>query len=169
MLAALAAALLLPVLYVGDSLGVGTLPGLAGRPGLAIEGDARVGRPSSEGVAVLRARLRPRHRVVVFDLGTNDWSVPELTKNLGRARRQAGARPLVVFTVNKPGAPPFNRAIRRFAARSSGVVLVDWHAVAWRGHLLASDGIHSSATGYAHRAALVAAVLARATRRARRP
>ena len=144
-------------MYVGDSLGVGTLPQLVARmPAVSFDGDTRVGRTSSEGLAVLRVRLRPRHRVVIFDLGTNDFSTATLTSNLHRARREAGERPMIVFTLNKPGAGPFNRALRAFAARAPDVELIDWRAQAARERLLGGDGIHASAAGYRRRAALVA-------------
>jgi hypothetical protein len=149
-----------PVVYVGDSLGVGTLTPLVARmPGVSIEGDARVGRSSTEGLAVLRAKLRRRDRAVVFDLGTNDWSVPSLAANLRAAWREVGTRPMVVFTLNKPGAGPFNRTIRRFASERRNVSLIDWHSAATRGRLLGGDGIHASAPGYARRASLVAGCL----------
>jgi lysophospholipase L1-like esterase len=156
MLATLAAALLVPALYVGDSLGVGTAPPLTGQ---RVEVDARVGRTSSSGLAVLRARLRPRHRAVVFDVGTNDWSTAALRSNLWAARRTTAGRPMVVFTINKPGSAPYNATIRAFQRRAYGVWLIDWQGVAGRRHLLAGDGIHASAAGYARRAALVLRVL----------
>jgi hypothetical protein len=141
------------VLYVGDSLGVGTAAQLR-LP--HVDADTRVGRTSTEGLAVLRSRLRHRHRLVVFDLGTNDYSPPELTRNLRRARRLAPRRPMIVFTINKPGAPPFNAVLRRFAADARRITLIDWHSVAGARHLLAADGVHTDAGGYARRAVLLA-------------
>jgi hypothetical protein len=141
------------ILYVGDSLGVGTAPQLR-LP--HVDADTRVGRTSAEGVRVLRSRLRRGHRMVVFDLGTNDYSAPELARSLQRARRISGNRPLFVFTINKPGARPFNVALRRFAADARRVSLIDWRSVAAARHLLAADGIHADASGYRRRAGLLA-------------
>jgi lysophospholipase L1-like esterase len=155
--AAVAALLLVPVFYVGDSLGVGTMPRLiAELPGLPIDGNAMVGRTSAQGLSVLRSGLRRRHEVVIFDLGTNDASPETLARNLRGARDLAAGRTLVTFTINKPGAGPFNRAVRSFASSAPGVVLVDWHSAAGRAHLLAGDGIHTSVAGYGRRAGLVA-------------
>jgi hypothetical protein len=149
-----------PVVYVGDSLGVGTLPRLVTRlPAVSFDGDTSIGRTSSEGLPVLVARMRPRHRVVVFDLGTNDPTPATLTRNLRLARMEAGARLMVVFTINKPGDRPFNRAIREFAARAGNVELLDWQARAAEERLLGGDGIHASLAGYTRRAGLVAECL----------
>jgi hypothetical protein len=58
------------VLVIGDSLEVGSGPYVRQQlTGTPVSVDARTGRPSSEGVAVLRQRLTPADRVVVFDLG----------------------------------------------------------------------------------------------------
>ena len=156
-----------PVLYVGDSLGVGTVQQLRwSTPPGALDFDTRVGRGSTEGFAVLNSRLRRRHKIVVFDLGTND-AYPELLRaNLRRARTLTGERLLIVFTLNKPGAGPFNSVIRAFAGSADNVFLVDWRSAAARGHLLAGDGIHASPSGYRRRAALVHALI-RGVRQAR--
>jgi hypothetical protein len=146
-----------PILYVGDSLGVGTSPYLRSAMGAeSLQVDSEVGRTSTEGLSVLRARLRPRHEVVIFDLGTNDWSPQTLAKNLIMARKLAGSRLMLTFTMNKPGAAPFNRVVRAFAHSADGVVLVPWHLLAARKHLLGGDGIHASAWGYWRRAELTA-------------
>ena len=149
-----------PVLYVGDSLGVGPVQQLrlSTAPG-ALEVDAKVGRGSTEGLAVLMSRLRRRHKIVVFDLGTNDPNAELLSANLRRARTLTGERLLIVFTLNKPGARPFNNAIRAFARSADNVFLVDWRSTAARRHLLAGDGIHASPSGYRRRAALVSALI----------
>jgi hypothetical protein len=156
-----------PVLYVGDSLGVGTVQQLGSSmaPG-ALDFDTRIGRSSTEGLEVLGSRLRRRHKIVIFDLGTNDGSPEILGRNLRRARTLTGQRPMIVFTLNKPGAQPFNTAIRAFGRSADNVFLVDWHSTATRRHLLAGDGIHASPSGYRRRAALVISLI-RGTRQAR--
>ena len=152
------------VLYVGDSLGVGTSPYLHERLGnTALDVDARIGRPSSVGVDVLAARIDPDYDVVVFDLGTNDDpAAPEaLTADLQRARQLAGDRCLVVATLNRPplnGVPVdgLNRAVSSFAAQDPNVSLVDWHAAAASDPGLLVDGVHTDAQGYELRAGLFA-------------
>jgi lysophospholipase L1-like esterase len=149
-----------PALYVGDSLGVGTVQQLRSSTApRALEFDTKVGRGSTEGLAVLSSRLRRRHKIVVFDLGTNDATAELLGANLRRARALTGERLLIVFTLNKAGAHPFNSVIRAFAESADNVFLVDWHSTAARRHLLAGDGIHASPSGYRRRAALVNALI----------
>jgi hypothetical protein len=156
-----------PVLYVGDSLGVGTVQQLHSTPaGNPLDSDTRIGRGSTEGLAVLRSKLRRRHKAVVFDLGTNDASAELLRHNLQRARTLSGERPLIVFTLNKPGAQSFNSAIKAFARENDNVFVIDWQSTASSRHLLAGDGIHASPSGYRRRAALVASLI-RAGRQAR--
>jgi lysophospholipase L1-like esterase len=145
-----------PVLYVGDSLGVGTVQQLRSSTAFgALDFDTRIGRSSTEGLAVLGSRLRRRHEVVIFDLGTNDSSPEILGQNLRRARTLTSERLMIVFTLNKPAAGAFNRTIRAFGRSADNVLLVDWHATASRRHLLGGDGIHASPSGYRRRAALV--------------
>jgi hypothetical protein len=150
------------ILYVGDSLGAGTFPLLVSlMPSRSIQGDTRFGRTSIEGLSVLRAKLRPAHRAVIFDLGTNDWSTTTLTRNLRRARAWIGNRLMVLLTMNKPGVRPFNRAVKMFAASGGNVVLIDWRSMARRQGLLSGDGIHAAYSGYSRRAMLIARVLSR--------
>jgi lysophospholipase L1-like esterase len=73
---------------------------------------------------------------------------------------------LIVFTLNKPGAQPFNSAIKAFARSTENVFVIDWHSTASSRHLLAGDGIHASPSGYRRRAGLVASLI-RAGRQAR--
>jgi hypothetical protein len=155
------------ILYVGDSLGVGTVSQLqSARLGMPLDADTRVGRSSTEGLAVMSSELRRSHRVVVFDLGTNDYNAATLAKNLRRARRRTGERPMIVFTMNKPRVGPFNKAVRTFARSAANVVLIDWHGVVAGKGLLGGDGIHASASGYRRRAALVMDEIERAVSRA---
>jgi lysophospholipase L1-like esterase len=153
------------VLVVGDSLGVGTKGALrSALPDVAIDTDNRGGRPSAEGVAVLRDRLGPEHEVVVFDLGTNDGpsAVAATAASLAAARQLTGHRCLVVATLNHPPVGGVrvdgqNAMIRRFALDTPTAALVDWHdAAASTPGSLRSDGVHATASGYALRGLLFA-------------
>ena len=159
------------VVYVGDSLGVGTAPYLRGELGdTGLEVDAEIGRPSAAGVDVLGSLIAPEHEVVVFDLGTNDDpAAPDaLAGNLAAAREIAGDRCLVVATVNRPplnGVPVtgLNRAVNAFAAADPNAALVDWHAAAEADPGLLTDGIHTDGDGYALRAGMVAEAISSCT------
>jgi len=174
------------VAYVGDSLGVGTVPYLRGElAGVAIDDDSDIGRPSGVGVAILESLLSADHEVVVFDLGTNDdpGAPGALAADLAAARSIAGDRCMVVATLNRPplnGVPVdgLNKAVTSFAAADGNVALVDWHARAEADpSLLIDDGVHPSPSGYELRAKLFAAAIrscssgrpASGSRRAQRP
>jgi lysophospholipase L1-like esterase len=153
------------VLVVGDSLGVGTdAPLRAALPEAEIQSDNEIGRPSVAGVSVLSGLLGPEHDTVVFDLGTNDGNaaVSITAGSLAAARQLTSGRCLVIATLNRPplaGIPidGQNAMIRRFAASTPNVVLVEWNdAAAGTPGVLQSDGVHATAAGYAYRGALFA-------------
>jgi lysophospholipase L1-like esterase len=152
------------VLVIGDSLQVGSGPYLEQElSATPVDSDDRQSRRSAEGPEALRARLRPEHTVVVFDLGTNDDpSNPDaLYANLQAARAAIGDRCLVVATVLRPPYNGFtvdgmNAALERFAL-NPGVQLVDWHGVATgTPGILYEDGVHARPEGYALRGRLIA-------------
>jgi lysophospholipase L1-like esterase len=153
------------VLVIGDSLQVGTGPYLEQQlGGMAVEADVRQSRGSGEGLAALRARLRPEHTVVVFDKGTNDDpSNPDaLYANLQAAHAATGDRCLVVATLLRPpyngiSIDGLNAALERFALDTPRVQLVDWYGVATSTPgILYDDGVHARPEGYALRARLIA-------------
>ncbi len=156
------------VLYVGDSLGVGTAPQLSTRlGGTRLEVDAVNGRPSFAGVDVLDSLIGPEHDVVVFDLGTNDdpGAPATLAADLARARELSGDRCLVIATLNRPplngvSIDGLNRAVTSFAARDTNVALVDWRAAVAQDRGLLVDGVHPDAEGYVVRAGLFADAIA---------
>jgi lysophospholipase L1-like esterase len=158
------------VLYVGDSLGVGTTPGLARELGSSsrVHGDSRIGRPSPEGLRVLQQMVSPSDQIVVFDLGTNDDpSQPGvLARDLAAARKATGDRCLVVATLNRPplnGVPVdgMNQAVLAFASSADNVQLVDWNAIAQsEPGVLGPDKVHPTPQGYALRAQLFAEAVA---------
>jgi len=152
------------VLVIGDSLEVGTGPylrqELAGTP---VTIDARTSRPSPEGVSVLRDRLSPSHRIVVFDIGVNyDPSQPQrLAADFDTVRGIVGERCLVVATVTRPplngvSVAGLNRAIRDFVAATPTARMADWHARTAGDPGLLRDGTHPKPEGYALRARVVA-------------
>lgn len=144
-----------PILVVGDSLEVGTGPHLERRLGERVRVFARRGRPSAEGLRVLQRRLRERHEVVVFDLGSNDDEVGPagLAQSMRAARRLITSRRcMVVATLNPDRREPLNEVIRRIAERRH-VVLFDWQRLTKRRpELLSEDRIHATPHGYAVRA-----------------
>jgi hypothetical protein len=155
------------VLVIGDSLEVGTGPylrqELAGTP---VTIDARTSRPSPEGVSVLRDRLSPSHRIVVFDIGVNDDpSQPQrLAADLDTVRGIVGERCLVVATVTRPplngvSVAGLNRAIRDFVAATPTARLADWHAHTASDPGLLRDGTHPNPAGYALRARVIASAV----------
>jgi lysophospholipase L1-like esterase len=174
LVAALTVVLVIPgtaaasVLYVGDSLGVGTSPYLEQElGGIALDVDAETGRPSPVGVDVLRDKISAGDDVVIFDLGTNDDpAAPQvLAADLAAARQIAGDRCMVVATVNRPPLngvtdAGLNRAITGFARQDLATRLVDWHAQARQDPGLLSDGVHPGPDGYALRAQLFAEAVA---------
>ena len=156
------------VAYVGDSLGVGTVPYLRSElSGVTIDDDSEIGRPSSAGLPILKEKMAANPDVVVFDLGTNDDTAnPDaLASDLASARQIAGSRCMVIATLNRPpynGVPVtgLNHAVTSFAAADGNVALVDWHARAEQDpSLLISDGVHPTPEGYALRAKLFAAAI----------
>jgi hypothetical protein len=169
-LAAPAAAAPQQVLYVGDSLGVGTTPGFARELGAdaRVHGDSRIGRPSPEGLRVLGQTLTAADDIVVFDLGSNDdLAQPALlARDLAGARHVTGDRCLIVATLNRPpfngvSVDGLNQAILAFASASPNVQLVDWNALAEsEPGVLGPDGVHPTPQGYALRAQLFAEAVA---------
>lgn len=166
---ALPAAAAASVVVVGDSLGVGTEgPLRAALGGVAVDADSLNGRPSAAGLPVLAGMLGPEHETVVFDLGTNDGNAAVATTatSLAAAHQAAGGRCLVVATLNRPpmnGVPidGQNAMIRRFAAATPNVALVDWNDVAESTPgVLQPDGVHATAGGYALRGLLFADAIA---------
>src|SRR5205085_99515 len=140
------------VLYVGDSLGVGTTPYLQHYLGnqASVHGDSRVSRPSPVGLTVLQQTIQPSDDAVIFDLGTNDDPAQpgRLAPDLAAARQITGSRCLIVATLNRPplngvSVAGLNRAVMSFAQQTPGVQLVDWHTFAsGQPGLLGPDHVH---------------------------
>jgi lysophospholipase L1-like esterase len=151
------------VTLVGDSLNVGIEPYLPRYlAGWTIDAHDEVGRTTSAGLDVLRAKRDSLAPVVVISLGTNDDAddVVGFRRQVRAALRIAGQQRCVVWvTMARDGATfaGFNDLLADEARRSDRLRVVDWaRMVEAAPELLAGDGIHATETGYTRRAAAVA-------------
>jgi hypothetical protein len=140
------------ILYLGDSLGVGTSPHFK-----RAKADVRVGRRSSEAARRARRRFRGQD-AVVFDVGTNDASAEELAHSIKRLRRVVGDTPIFMSTVNGPDRKAKNRLLKQ-AAKNGAIHLFNGMHVP-----LSPDGIHPTPQGYRRRADILRAALERSRR-----
>jgi hypothetical protein len=138
--------------------------------------DARVGRMSTEALELIEAHLADRHRVIVFEIATNDIMWPQgYAANLERLRQIAPGRQLVLVNTWREDHPNthvhVNRALAEFHAAHPGeTVLVDWAAYV-DGHRLRSlgrrrDYVHFTRGAYRRRGELVRDAIAVARARA---
>jgi lysophospholipase L1-like esterase len=154
------------VFVVGDSLTVGTKPWLATEAaalGVHLTGvDARSGRPTAEGLAVLRREAPTLPGTVILALGTNDLGAPpeEVAGWLREARLLVGERRLIWVNLSldpsrRVDLAPYRDINAALAANAGqfGIELADWDA--WsRAHGIdtGGDGIHYDAPSYRQRA-----------------
>lgn len=158
------------VLVIGDSLGLGMAPALEAQlRGWRVRVDARPSRTLAQGMRILARRSKPP-AIVAFSLLTNDS--PRGVRQLAAAvRGSASADGCAVWaTIARPpreatGYAAVNRRLKQLARQEQlalGLQVVDWAgAVARRPSLLARDGVHATATGYATRARLYAGAIRR--------
>jgi len=154
------------VLVVGDSLEELTSPHLAQfLPGVPLTINAVGGYNSFQIFDLFEESFDPaRHRVVVFDAGTNDNpGYPEiLAGNLAKVAAIVGDRCLVVPTIHglHPGGVDDsgkNRAVREFAASRPGTQTPDWQGAVFRHpELMQADNLHPTEAGAELRARLIA-------------
>lgn len=126
--------------------------------------DALPGRNSAEALQILDRDLRKRHRVVVFEISTNDIADPDaFAFNLRLLAERIGERKLVLVNCwRRDGAnshEEVNRVLAEFATeRPDSTWLVDWE-----GHIErhprpldpGTDRVHFSISAYEGRIELV--------------
>ena len=173
MLAILATTLLAPaaratpgVLVVGDSLQELSSPYLPKYlPGVPLTIDAVGGYNSFQIYDLFERSYDPaRHRVIVFDGGTNDNpSYPEiLAGNLAKVAAAVGDGCMVVPTIHglHPGGVDDsgkNQVVREFAASRPGTQTPDWQGAVFRHpELMQPDNLHPIEAGADLRARLIA-------------
>jgi hypothetical protein len=153
------------VAMVGDSLGVGMKDALVDDlKGYTVRSNAQVGRTLSEGMQIARG-LDAKPQVLAMSLFTNDD--PSNISALADAVRESTTlvRPggcVVWATIARPpvGGTTYARAnakLRSIAADNANVIVVPWaEMVDSQPNLVGSDGVHSTPSGYAQRAAAYA-------------
>jgi hypothetical protein len=159
------------VLFVGDSHTL-ICGGDVAYPDCDI--DARVGRDSTEAADVVERLLRPRHKVIVWEIATNDVIVSPSTHaaNLERLRPHLSTRQLVMVNTWRGDADYelVNGRMAAFAAdHPERASIVDWaaHVVRVPGAVgLEPDHVHFIPDAYRLRIELVSDAIEEARRRA---
>lgn len=159
------------VSVIGDSLTVGAdvfggLTTRLGRAGLKVSDvDAKVGRTSVQGLAILRARTAPLGSVLIVALGTNDvamgYRVQGFAKRVDAVMQLAGRTREVIWVDVHLGRTPaeaaraaaFNAVLTAKARRYRNLVVASWDR-AMQGHdeLTSTDRVHLTVQGYRVRA-----------------
>lgn len=149
------------VLIIGDSHTVAEVSYLHAFKNFTV--NAEIGRASSAALGALREKLQRSHRIVVFDIATNDYYNPSGFKdNLEQVLRAIGRRQLILVS-SHVGCGSANKAsgvsevIRKFAIRNDGQVrYVDWAGyVSRHPGVHAGDCIHFDIAGYKRRLAMI--------------
>jgi len=151
------------VAVIGDSLTVGASPGLSAfLTDLNLRLDARVSRPTLEGVQAAESTKASAADIVVVALGSNDsCAETECRRRVDAVLAAVGPKTRVVWmppTTFRPTMTAMRSAITAAAKRSQGrVAVLDWQPyVDDYPEIKASDGIHLTADGYRLRAQVTA-------------
>lgn len=137
---------------VGDSITVGCQSYLEQNDkGWKFTVDARVSRPTPEGIDHIKSRNGTFGSVVVVNLGTNGGG-PPYAQQAAEIEQLLSSVPRIVWvTVNELSdwQRSVNVEIHNIATRNNRVVIVDWASIiAGNPGLKAGDGIHATPDGY---------------------
>jgi len=155
------------VAIVGDSLIVGIEQGNRAVNQFAARGcgvsyiDARVGRPTSEGVSVIQTKAAwgQLPDILVVGLGTNDSANgAAFSQKIDQVMAAAGGRPVVWINVDRAATEAvLNATLQEAQLRYTNLWVLDWNTFAdLNPHVRARDGIHLNSAGYDTRAAQLA-------------
>jgi hypothetical protein len=151
---------------IGDSLAEGTAPYLPGLlSGWKVTTNAQRGRPLATGMQVLAGTQVSGPTALAFSLFTNDdpTHVSQLESAVRTSVSRAGANGCAIWAtivrppVNGVSYKAANRKLAQLATQLRTLRIVPWAAaVAAHPAWLASDGVHSTPTGYRARAQMYA-------------
>lgn len=147
------------ILYVGDSLAVGSQQSLTRELGTRqVHLETRVGMTTAEGVEAVRDA--PPSDVVIVDLGTNDFSPETFAHGVENMMTVASGRTVVWVNVARPRAADINRVLQRASRQHSNLVVLDWRSASKQNpEWLANDHIHYTSAGYSARGSFIAAAI----------
>lgn len=155
------------IVMVGDSLTVAVeapLRAMVTTTKTPLRVDARVSRPTSEGIDVFRSMNPAAGAIVVAALGTNDSnSFERYTKYIDELMAVVpNASRVLWLTVNRPpGLEEINRALKAATARYTNLRVADWVAVQkTHPEYVGADMVHFTASGTLARARFIWAALA---------
>ena len=147
------------VSVIGDSLTVGASPGFqVFLSDVNLRLDARVGRPTLEGVQAAASTKASSADIVVVALGSNDsCGVTECRRRVDSVLAAIGSKPRVVWmppATFRPNMAAMRSAISAAAKQSKGrVTVLDWQPyLDDHPEITSSDGIHLTPEGYRLRA-----------------
>ena len=151
------------VAVLGDSLTVGASPGMqAFLTDVNLRLDARVSRPTLEGVQAAASTKASRSDIVVVALGSNDsCDVAECRSRVDAVLAAVGPRAKVVWmppVMFRPKMQAMRTAVAAAAKASRGrVTVLDWQPyVDDHPEVKSPDGIHLTSEGYRLRAQVTA-------------
>ncbi|WP_027007837.1 SGNH/GDSL hydrolase family protein [Conexibacter woesei] len=152
------------VLVLGDSLGVGLRPSLAGLLGdTKIAWDVRSGRTTPQGLTALRSAMRIVHpKTVIVSLGTNDGpNGATFATRIAKVLRDIGPNACVVWAdiyrpARKGPYAALNTTLAYEAQHVRRLHLVPWLAAVSAQKVTLPDGLHPDPTGFEYRAQLIA-------------
>ena len=147
----------------GDSLTVGASPGLQAFLGdVNLKLDARVSRPTLEGVQAAASTRATTADVVVVALGSNDsCAASECRRRVDAVLAAIGPKPTVVWMSPaqfRPNMQAMRAAIAAAASATRGrMSVIDWQPyLDDHPEITSPDGIHLTADGYRLRAQVTA-------------
>lgn len=152
------------VLVLGDSLGVGLRPSLAGLLGdTKIAWDVRSGRTTPQGLVALRHAMRIVHpKTVIVSLGTNDGpDGARFASRITKVLRDIGPNACVVWAdiyrpARKGPYAALNTTLAYEAKHVKRLHLVPWLAAVTAQKVTLPDGLHPDPAGFTYRAQLIA-------------
>ncbi len=151
------------VAVIGDSLTVGASPGMqAFLNDVNLRLDARVSRPTLEGVQAASSTRAPSADVVVVALGSNDsCALAECRRRVNAVLGAVGTKARVVWmppATFRPGTAAMRSAVSAAAKQSRGrVSVLDWQPyLDDHPEVKSTDGIHLNGEGYRLRAQVTA-------------
>lgn len=150
------------VAVIGDSLTVGASPGMAAfLSDVHLRLDARVGRPTLEGVQAAASIRAAAADVVVVALGSNDsCTVAECRRRVDAVLAAIGPRPAVTWMPPaqfRPNMTAMRSAIAAAMKSRGRMTVLDWQPyLDDHPEITTTDGIHLTAEGYRLRAQVTA-------------